>query len=60
MWFYGESCHENCGLADTKLSFQCKQQLRHEIISNGTWFYNSEEMADFLKQYLVDPIKMLI
>ena len=35
-------------------SFACKQLLRHEIISNDTWFYNAEEMAGFLKQYFKD------
>ena len=36
IWFYGESVHGR-GLIDA-MTFECKQQLRHELISNDSWF----------------------
>ena len=33
------------------LSFGCKQQLRHEILTNDAWFANAEQMVQFLTKY---------
>ena len=33
--------------------FDCKQQLRHEIVTNNSWFQNTEEMVQFLIQYFL-------
>ena len=32
-------------------SFGCKQQLRHEILTNDAWFANAEQMVQFLTKY---------
>ena len=53
VWFYGEPGHGR-GLVDAMSSFGCKQQLRHEIITNDSWFQNAEEMVRFLQQYFLD------
>ena len=34
-------------------SFDCKQQLRHEIVTNNSWLQNTEEMVQFLIQYFL-------
>ena len=50
VWFYGDPGHGR-GLADAVSSFGWKQQLRHEIVTNDSWFRNAEEMVQFLTQY---------
>ena len=47
LWFYGEPGHGR-RLVDVMSSFCCKQQLRHEIVSNDAWFANGEQMVQFL------------
>ena len=51
VWFYGEPGHGR-GLVDAMSSFGCKQQLRHEIVLNDTWFSNAEQMVEFLSSFL--------
>ena len=53
VWFYGEPGHGR-GFADAMSSFGCKQQLRHEIVTNDSWFENAEEMVQFLKKYFTN------
>ena len=50
VWFYGELGHGR-GLVDAMSSFGCKLQLRHEIITNDSWFPNAKHMVQFLKKY---------
>ena len=50
VWFYGEPGHGH-GLVDAMSSFGCKQQLRHEIVTNDAWFANAEQMVQFLTKY---------
>ena len=50
VWFYGEPGHGR-GLVDVMSSFGSKQQLRHEIINNDSWFLNANHMVQFLKKY---------
>ena len=50
VWFYGEPGHGR-GLVDAMSSFGCKQQLRHEIVTNDAWFANAEQMVQFLTKY---------
>ena len=50
VWFYGDPGHGR-GLVDAVSSFGWKQQLRHEIVTNDSWFRNAEEMVQFLTQY---------
>ena len=47
VWFYGEPGYGH-GLVDAMSSFGCKQQLRHEIVTNDAWFANVEQMVQFL------------
>ena len=53
VWFYKKPGH-GCGLVDAMSSFGCKQQLRHEIVNNDSWFQNAEEMVQFLKKYFTN------
>ena len=50
VWFYGEPGHGR-GLVDAMSSFDCKLQLRHEILTNDSWFETAEGMVVFLKKY---------
>ena len=52
-WFYGEPGHGR-GLFDVISSVGCKQQLRHEIIANDSWFPNADHIAQFFKKYFSD------
>ena len=53
VWFYEKPGH-GCGLVDVMSSFGCKQQLRHEIVNNDSWFEDAEEMVQFLKKYFTN------
>ena len=55
VWFYGEPGHGR-GLVDAMSSFGCKQQLRHEIVTNDNWFDNAESMVDFLSKSISQMI----
>ena len=50
VWYYGEPGHGR-GLVDTMSSFGCKQQLRHEIVTNDSWFQNADNSKEY---HLVD------
>ena len=50
VWFYDEPWY-GPGLVDAMSSFGCKQQLRHDIVTNDAWFANAEKMVQFLTKY---------
>ena len=50
VWFYGEPGHGR-GLVDAMSSFECKQQLREEIVKYDNFFNTAEEMVKFLNDY---------
>ena len=50
IWYYGEPGHGQ-GLVDAMSSFGCKQQLRHEIVTNDSWFQNAEEMVQLFTHF---------